>query len=1572
MSNFSNRVAALSPDRRALFNRLLVDKLAGETKKIPPRDPGCSIPLSHTQNLMWMLHQIVGEASVYNSCAYLRLEGDLDGQALQRALDTILLRHEILRTNFVLVDGVPTQVVRDLGTMPIETREIAPGPEEEREAEIRRICLTEAQRRFDLAKDLLIRIVLLRLDARHHILLLLTNHIVFDGWSRKILYRELEALYSAFRLGQENPLPPLAIQYADFSCWQQNHEQAAILHRHLGYWKLHLAGAPQVLDLPSDRPRPAVQTFRGKRLAFPISGLIERLRPLAAKDGSTLFMAFIALLNVLLYRYTGREDILIGTPLLGRLQPEVEPLIGYFSNTLVTRTQLSGDATFHEVLARVRKEMLDAFDHQAVPLDMLTAELQPDRNPAWNPLFQIMASVAEDRVLPPNLPGLDIGRVRVDRGVSRLDLTMIASISGEEASVTVEYSTELFDAERIVRLIGHLETLSASVAEDPDRAISSLKMIQEPERAALLSLGTPTVMGPERPSLVHHLFERQAEVTPGAIAVESDQGVLTYRELNTRANQVARLLQRRGVGNGSRVGLLIDRSLEMIVGMLRILKSGAACVPLDVFLPKERLSFLIRDAETSLVLTDTSLASAVRQSGAEPICLDSDIEKTGGDPENNLDGIAEDRDAYVIYTSGSSGLPKGVLLTHRGLVNHILFAARCYGLTLRDRVLQSSPISFDISLEEILPVLASGGAVVLRPSRLALGGRHFLDWLRQTAITVMDLPTAFWHEWTWELSGHNLPLPPSLRLVIVGGEKADAQTLRAWRNRTGGSIRWINTYGPTEASVIATFCEPPDEVKDSEKNIPIGRPVDNVRIYILDAHREPVPLGTVGEMYIGGEGVARGYLNHAEMTSSRFIADPFTDDPGARLFKTGDLARFRTDGNIEFAGRADDQVKIRGYRVEPGEIESVLHRHAGVSEAAVVNRAANGESARLIAYVVGNSNRPDEEELRQFVRDRLPEYMVPAAFVVLPGLPKTSRGKLDRDALPAPDFSSAAAHRPFVAPRDEVELKIAKIWERVLGAAPIGVTDSFFERGGHSLLAVSMFAQIEKMFSRTLPLATLFEAQTVELLAEVLRKAGCKATWSSLVPIQTSGSLPPLYCVHAQSGHVLFYRDLASRLGPGQPFYGLQSAGVDGREAPLRTIEEMAARYLEEIRAVQPEGPYYLAGFCLGSYIAFEMARQVSAKGQQIAFLGVFDTSGEWRTIGSPSGHLAYHRKRMSALGLGRRLSYVFDRVGYRLSRAKLAVVSVASRARAAGGRPLPRRWTNLVLFELNRRANHDYVPGSYAGRIDYFQGQGGLPEDPTAFWGQVALKEVVVHPLPGAGRHMFHEPHVGPLAEALTTALSDARSTSDPLAAGKGPKQDSGLRAPLSPSPSPVAQRKGVRLSEPPAAAARTPAYQLRPAEAKDAAFIYDLRTLTMRDHIAKLPGWNEERQEAFCMDFDVQQHQIILVDGKEAGALSVIEKPGEVYAGNMHFVPRMQGKGLGTAVLGAVIADAHRRGLPVTAQVLKTNTISLRMCKTLGMEINGETEERYLLIAKAPIGTPAAGENEDRAVQVLTRRDA
>ncbi len=1205
MADLSQQIANLSPEKRALLEKLLKQEGVGQrpNRILPVRRDGGAFPLSFAQQRLWFFDQLEPGSPLYNIPQAVRLTGRLDAGALEQALNEIVRRHEALRTTFETRDGQPVQVVAPSLALALAHADLTALPAAEREAEARRQAHAEAQRPFDLRRGPLLRASLLKLGADDHVVLLTLHHIVSDGWSIGVLLRELAILYDAYASGRPSPLPPLPIQYADFVHWQRTTLAGAPLEQQLTYWTQKLGDLPPPLELPTDRPRPAILSARGAHHGFVFPAeLAAGLNALAQAEGATLFMALLAGFQILLSRYSGQTDISVGSPIANRTRAEIEPLIGVFINTLVLRTDLSSEPGaaeapgFRALLKRVRETTLGAYAHQDLPFETLVERLHPVRDLSRTPLFQAMfvlqnAPAAGAQPLPAT--GLRLTPIEAHSGTATFELTLSLTDTPQGLHGALEYSTDLFDAATIERLIGHFRVLLEAAVREPDRPITRLPLLTAEERRLVLETWNATERAYPQAAGVHQLFEAQAARTPEAIAavVPAQAGrprqTLTYAELDQRAAQLARHLRGLGVGPESLVGLAVERSPEMLVGLLGILKAGGAYLPLDPDYPAERLAFMLQDSGARWVLTTAALAPRLPSTSAQTLCLDADWEKiaaSASDVEAPAP-FSPDSLAYVIYTSGSTGTPKGVLVPHRAVVNHNLAMAEAFGLTPADRVLQFATLNFDAAVEEIFPTWARGAAVVLRPAGPLLGGAELLALAEAEALTVLDLPTAYWHAWVAELETLGRPLPPSLRLVIVGGEAASAEALAAWRRLAGERVRWLNTYGPTETTVVSTVYVL-DAAADPRTVPPIGRPIANVRAYLLDRHGEPVPVGVPGELYLGGLGVARGYLNRPELTAERFVEvalddgqqtrDGFADSrPSAsvvRLYKTGDLCRYRPDGNLVFVGRADEQVKIRGFRVELGEIEAALQQHPAVQMAVVVALGA-GASRRLAAYIVpaAAGAAPSADELRAFLKARLPEYMLPAAWLALDQLPLTPNGKVNRRALPAPEGSDQTPAAAYVAPRTPTEELLAEVWARLLNRSRVGALDHFFDLGGHSLLATQLISRVRQTFDVELPLRAVFEQPTIAGLAEQIEAARRGLALPPLVPVPRTtpdGRPAPLPLSFAQQR--LWFID---QFEPNSAQYNLPDVvrlrGTLDINALARALDEIVRRH-EVLRTTFP------------------------------------------------------------------------------------------------------------------------------------------------------------------------------------------------------------------------------------------------------------------------------------------------------------------------------------------------------------------------------------------------------------------
>jgi amino acid adenylation domain-containing protein len=1039
------------------------------------------IPLSFAQRRLWFVDRVAPGSSAYNLPTPLRLRGELDVDALRRALDELVRRHEVLRTTFALSErtGEPVQVIAPAAGAPLDFADLSPLAPREREAEARSLAAAEMALPFDLEAGPLFRVLLLRLAADDHVLVLNAHHAVSDGWSLGVMLRELSALYGAFSRGEPSPLPELPVQYADFSVWQQGWLRGEVLERQVEHWRAALAGAPPMLELPTDRPRPPVQTFVGSHLAVTLpAGLAAAARELARREGTTLFMTLMAAWQLLLSRYSGQEDVVVGTPIAGRNREETEGLIGFFVNNLPLRGDLSGDPSFRELLGRVREATLGAYAHQDVPFEKLVEELHPERSLSHTPLFQVLfnlqnatgADEGEAAAGALSMGGFETGE---DAAISKYDLSLNLAEGAEgELSGGLEYNTDLFDASTIWRMSSHFSALLAEVVARPEEPISRLVLLREEERRLVLGEWNDATRREDyrRDVCIHQLFEAQAARTPGGTALVFGGERVTYGELNARANRLARHLRSLGVGPDVLVGVCMERTPEMIVALFAVLKAGGAYVPVDPAYPAERIAYMLEDTGAPVVLTQSRVADRLPSTRAAVVLVDREEAAATGDKSNPGVAVSPENLAYAIYTSGSTGRPKGVAIEHRNTVIVLQWLRDSVSDEERASVLGSTSISFDVSIAEIFGTLCWGGTLVLVENALSLANLP----AGVEVVYASMVPSA-----AAELLRMGA-IPPSVRTMNLGGEplpNALAQGLYAL-----GTVEKVgNLYGPTEDTTYSTY----SVVEPGAEKVYVGRPVANTQAYVLDRNLQPVPVGVPGELYLAGDGVTRGYLNRPALTAERYLPNPF-GPAGSRMYRVGDLVRYLPDGTIEYLGRLDHQVKIRGFRIEIGEIEAALAAHPAVREAVVVAREDQPGDRRLAAYLVAadGAEVPGAGELRGWLKERLPEYMVPSAFVPLLALPLTPNGKVDRRALPVP--AATAEEGRYVAAETPVEATLAAIWAAVLGVEKVGANDNFFELGGHSLLLARVQVAVRTELGREVTMVDLFRFPTVRSLAGYL------------------------------------------------------------------------------------------------------------------------------------------------------------------------------------------------------------------------------------------------------------------------------------------------------------------------------------------------------------------------------------------------------------------------------------------------------------------------------------------------------
>jgi amino acid adenylation domain-containing protein len=1310
--------------------------------------------LSFAQQRLWFLNQFEeNNSATYNMPAALQLSGRLDMAALQQSLLWLLERHASLRTYFPTRKGQASVQIQEIDQIDVlqihDLRHLSASDQNE---EVQSRANQNAIEPFDLAQGPLFRASLLQLSEQRSVLLLNMHHIISDGWSMGIFIRDFQHAYTAFIQGTQPSQSPLLIQYSDYAAWQRHWFIGSVLQQQVDYWHQQLAGCPELLELPTDKPRPPQQSYQGAHYSHRLSAtLLKQVSDLSREQGVSVFMTLLSTFFILLSRYSRQDDLCVGSPIANRTHRQTEELIGFFVNTLVLRSQLKPEPNvkFTDLLQATRKTCLEAYAHQDIPFERLVEQLQPTRHLSQSPLFQVMFVLQNTESV--QLPGLEVTVLKPDYPIAKFDLTLSIEEQAGQWHCIWEYATDLFEASTIERMAQHFEVLLTAIVDNSEQSISHLPMLTEQEVQQLQAWNDTATDYPADKTIID-LFEQQVEKTPENIAVVFEEQQLTYQQLNEKANQLAHYLlsiktQTGAVllSNNPLIAIAVERSVEMVIGLLGILKAGGAYVPIDPSYPAARVRYMLEDSAAPLLLTQSHLKDELEPE-CVVVCLDEATFALESIENPDVNRRTEDL-AYVIYTSGSTGEPKGVMVDHKALSNYVFHMHQHF--VHEGRFAWLSTIAADLGNTIIFGALCSGGTLCVIDQQCALDARclntaikqYEIDYLKITPTHLMSLQT------------QDMPIMPT-RLLIVGGEASSVEWFNTLRQQYPHCYI-LNHYGPTEATVgVTTYLI--DEGADQNTMFPIGKPISNTHIYILDKTWQPLPPGIPGELCIAGRGLARGYIgNRPKLTAEKFLEVELFGKT-ERIYKTGDLARWREDGNLEYLGRLDHQVKLRGFRIELGEIEAVLSQHKAVKEAVVILYEAD-ENKRLVAYLtIAQESTVDAIELKEWLKARLPDYMVPSHFTVLDKLPLTANGKIDRQALPAPDAFSI--NKDYQAPRDKVELQLVQIWENVLKVSPISIFDNFFELGGHSLLAVRLMAQIEQQFNKHLPLTSLFQGATIEQLANQLRLQTDNQAWSSLVAIQPNGTQAPLFCVPGVGGNVVYFYELAHHLGPDQPFYGLQAVGLDGKSAPLSSIEEMAAHYLKELQTIQPQGPYLLGGHSFGGLVAFEMSLQLQKQGHEVAFLGIFDSMAPPYNAQSVEetqwlNQIAQFIERE----LGQKLAFNYDRLQSLDTKAQLDYLF--NQLKPAGFLPANAPKTQLRglinVFKANRQIHYAPV-GITKTPITLFKAE---QSDVFENWGWEKFSEngVSVQVVPGDHFSMMRKPQVQILAAQLKEELEQA-----------------------------------------------------------------------------------------------------------------------------------------------------------------------------------------------------------------------
>ena len=1261
---------------------------------------GC--PLTPMQRAMVLASVRAPQAGLYGLQTICALHQEADYAALRQAWSLVMERHEILRSTFHLdADGELSQRVRQRASLDWEEHDWRELPAPQQQQELHKLLEQDRRRGYPTGDHLPWRIILVRTGESMFTQIWSAHHALLDGRSQYIVLRELFAAYDAVRAGQiphlEEPVP-----FRRHAEWLRSRDLTGAER----FWREFVDASAAEGSFLVDRlrqPQPPKQERFGRQSCAFSARLTADLEEFARRSEITLNTLVLGAWALLLSRYSGSSDVVFGATRACRKSSVAgsDRIVGPLINTVPLQVKVAAGDRLVTWLQELRRSWLALRPYEHTPLDRIQAWCGAS---AAKPLFQSLL-VYEHQALHHALQSLGgpwrHRRVEVKQ---RVDGPLTVAVCGTpDLTVDLVYDREYFGDPAAERMLGHLRRLLEAFLTHPERPISRLPMLAAAEQEQIVHAWNRTGSDFPRELGAHQLFEAVAAASPGQPALVDAGRTLAYSELNEQANRLAHFLQEKGAGPEKLVGVCLERSARVIIAVMAVLKAGAAFLPLEPSLPRQRLCRMVRESGTTWVITNTALAERFAECAAERLCLDALEVEVARQPKNHIpwDGTP-DNAAYAIYTSGSTGEPKAVLVTHRSLVNHTLAGRSLYGISTRDRRVQFAPIGTDFFVAEVFNYLSSGATVVFQPPGLSGSIQDFLRFIRDNRITVTAFPGSYWSQWVHTLSEGMLALPESLRLVITGMERIDPHLFSIWRAGIGPGIRWFNVYGPAETTCTATAYEAGTSAWEERSFVPIGKPIANTTVYILDRDGNPVPVGVVGEVFIGGDGVARGYLHRPDLTTERFVPDPFSAD-GGTLYQTGDLAFYLPDGNIVFAGRIDRQIKIRGFRVELDEIEAVLGKHPAVRQCAVVAREHGGRQF-LAAYVATTGMEIADNELRRHLSRDLPDYMIPSAFVRLQSLPLTSSGKVDRKALPEPprELPAGAAARSPVSP---VQIRLARIWSEILGAAVVGITDSFFDLGADSLQATRLLGRIRKEFGRDLAFSDLLSAPTIERMAWVLEGGEWQPVRGCLATLQDYGSKPPFFCVHGGDGEVVIFRDLARSMGRDRPFYGLQAVGRHGPEVSLDSVERIAAQYIEAMKRVQSTGPYFVGGFCLGAFVALEIAIQLRTANQEVGLLAVINTDAAWRDTDSLFAGLRRHGLRLLQLPLRQKLRYLRGRAGYRISRMRSGVLETCYRAWALSGHTPPARLLRLHAREMCHRAGQGYMPRTYPGKITCFHG---------------------------------------------------------------------------------------------------------------------------------------------------------------------------------------------------------------------------------------------------------------------------
>ena len=1349
---------------------------AGNELEIPACGQIERIPLTFSQERTWFLVQSEPDNPSTHSPFALRLRGDLDVNSLRKSLELLIARNDILRTVFYTENGSPYQKVLDHVDFHLYRVDLT--REKDPLVEVRTRITDSNLESIDIYNAPPYRMTLYQLSREDYVLGIIIHHIIIDGWSAELFKRELVAIYEQVSKGEPADLLQNPIRYADFACWQQSETFERRIRPQYQYWQEKLSGQGVVAELPADKKRPTTKTSNAATLWLSLEGrTLENLQEFCRDQQVTPFSVLLSAFALALNRHTHQDVMRIGSFFANRPYTQVQSIMGPFINGVVLQVDLSGEVDFLELVRRTKNTVNEAQEHQEVPIEKVIELTKAGRDRSQRTLFGVVfnfVNVPRSSLQPSHL---QVDYFKFDVGTVTYDLNVEFNRTDTGIQFGFEYNTDIYLKETIERLMHHFQLALETCLQDPVQNVAQLDLLTPSEKEQLERWNGARVPYPQDIP-IHRLIEDQVKRTPQALALRMEEKTYTYDELNRRANQLARVLLGQGLKREDLVGISLPKSPDMLVAMLAVLKAGGAYLPLDPDYPSEHLEYILADAKPVLMITD--LQNQRLPFDAKHILRLKDWqERISAEADENPDiPVEADNLAYCIYTSGSSGKPKGVLVEHRPLVNFVLSSQRYYGVDSKDHVLQFASLNFDTSEEEIYPALSSGAALVMRTPDMLDSLPHFLQRCREWEITMLDLPTALWHELVLYLDKSAEPFPAGIRLVIIGGERVSPSHLSTWHNLGLDNVHLDNTYGLTETTCVATRMRltPQERKQYSHREVTIGKPIDNVNLYVLDETHRLVPPGVAGELYIGGDCLAREYLNLPELTAERFLPDPFVRDTAARMYKSGDLVLWRPDGSLEYLGRSDEQIKIRGFRVEPGEIEAALLQYAGIADAVVLKRADPSGTEQLLAYLVMDQvTALDEKALRAYLSTHLPKYMLPAFYTVMAEFPLTPSRKIDKNGLPDPDWTHGIAADKVEFPRNSAEEKMLDIWQEALGRKGIGVTDNFFDIGGHSLLAARMMTENESQFKVPIPLVTLLEKPTIRELAETITSAGWKPSWKSVVGLKSGGSQPPLFLIHAVGGDILSYRRLVVYLQDSdRPIYGVRSQGLGGVVEPFRRVEDMAAFYLKEIREIQPNGPYYLGGYSFGGTVAYEMAQQLAAAGEKVAMLAMFDTvvvenmppemrPGRVMLMLDQLERFGFVTRKWFDLSWPKKLEYFTKIINYIKNRTKAFIKRekyINPQEQEDRDRWLRKPPAFQKVELANAEALRAYIASPYPGKVTLFkarQREWSEIVHPEPYWRKLTNGQLDVYDCDGNHSSILLEPNVASLAGELREALEKA-----------------------------------------------------------------------------------------------------------------------------------------------------------------------------------------------------------------------